>query len=88
VSESILFYFILTDFSNLCLFCDNPIRGVLTVCVCVCRKSGDLEDLETLLIEIIFMFVPEYLEISGTDMQKSSHVTAIFFVAISTRTQN
>jgi len=26
------------------------------------------------------MFAPEYLKVSGTDMQKSSHVTAIFLL--------
>jgi hypothetical protein len=79
VSESVLFYFTLTDFCSLCFFCDNPIRGVPTVCVCVCVKSGDLENLEILIIDLILMFVPGYLEVSGTDMQNSSHVTAIFF---------
>jgi hypothetical protein len=75
-------------FVILCLFCDNTICEVPTVCVCVCRKSGDLENIERLLIDPILMFVPEYLEISATDMQKSSHVTAIFVVAIIARTQH
>ena len=79
VSESV-FYFTLTDFCNLCLLCDNPIRGVPTVCVCVCRKFGDLENLERLIMYLILMFVPEYLEVSGTDMQNSSHVPAIFLL--------
>ena len=34
------------------------------------------------------MFAPEFLEVNGTYMQKSSHVTAIFFLLQSVHEQS
>jgi len=74
----------LSQTSVICVYSvTTRFAGVPTVCVCVCRKSGDLENLERLVIDLILMFVPEYLEVSGTDMQNSPHVTAIFFFCCS-----